>query len=384
MTINPSGGQPGINVRARPAPGSAQANNRAIQPGQTSDWMRTGDRIMEGQQRAEQEGRARAEINAQNRKSPLRFRLRQGEEADVIVLDAAMGPAIWEHDLTYKPPFQRQNQYGKPVDQYVSSPKEWETDPISAKFGLEPYYCLYLSVVDMRQGVTSQNKPFKNVRKLLCLKGDALTGMMNIWAQMRTHNPNATLRGLHLLMKRGHEQTSLKSGLPNFVAQYGEADIVATFAHPAIMSEREVGKIIKPENADCYPFDYADIFPKPSAEAIKQRYPQFLADVNVPGQTGGFNTMFGQSPGIPQGGNFGPQGTQFQPGMGGQPAQTQTPQAPAPQTLNPQPAPGIPASTGIQGAASGGIRPSATPMPGENGGGGVDFGALDDDDEIPF
>ena len=373
MTINPSGGPPGINVRARPAPGSTQGQARPVAPGQTADWMRTGDRISEGAELAEKDRRARAEINAQNKDAPLRFRLKQGEEADVIVLDAALGPAIYEHDLTYKPPFQRQNNYGRTVDQYVASPKEWETDPITAKFGLEPYYALYLSIVDMRQGMSSRGKAFKNVRKLLCLKGDALTATMNIWTMMRAQNPNATLRGLHLLMKRGHEQTSAKSGLPNFVAQYGEADVIATFQHPAIMSEREPGKVIKQENEDCYPFDYAKVFPKPSADAIRARYPHLLADTAVPGTNGGFHQQFGgggqnygQAPVIP-GGGYGGVGIGFQPGMGGAaPAQTMQPPG--------QPAPGIPAQPG------GGIRttaqPSAPAMPGEVG--------FDDDDEIPF
>jgi hypothetical protein len=181
--------------------------------------------------------------------------------------------------------FKRVNpRTGRPIDQFVTSPKLFEIDPLEAEVGLVPAYVTFLTVAILKPWTDSKGATHTYQRRLVALKGDAMDMMATIREQqLRAGHTDAPLRGVHVVFKRGTDNRSLRSGLPVFIERHSEAEIMETFAHPAKYGEQD-NKLIKAENEDCYPIDYARAFPKPSAEAIRARYN--LGGSSVAGSSG--------------------------------------------------------------------------------------------------
>lgn len=262
----------GGSVRAR---SRVQGNSAPVQqnPGATSDWMRAGAAAIEGYQEHQQTVATRREERQASVGVPWRFFLAKGDEADIVILDNDFGPGLFEHDLTNHDRFKRINpKNGRPFDQFVTSPCQWETDPITQETGKEPYYATFLTVGVLKPYTNSKGETVQYQRRLMPLKGEAMEMLTTIrQLQIKAGHADAPLRGLQILMKRGTGDQSLKTGLPTFIERHDEAAILETFGHPEVRGEQD-GKLIKAANADCYPVDYAAAFPKPSAEAIRQRY----------------------------------------------------------------------------------------------------------------
>jgi hypothetical protein len=280
--------EPSVRTRTRPTRTNTSAN-----PGKSAGWMSTGSAAVEGQQKAKQEAAAAQEVRQAQMNMPYRFSLKPGEEADIVILDRDLGPAFWEHDLTWNPDF-RKNRPGTraPVEQFIPSCREWEEDPLMRLYGLQPSYVMFLSVIDMRSGVSTRTgKEYGNVRKLLAVKGDAMDQIMRI-RELRI-SKGGDLRGVQLVMARSSDSKSLRTGLPTFVDQHSEQDIIESFKHDAV--KNEAGEVVKEANADCFPYDYESLFGNtaPSAAMIIERLGLKDADTaSVPGSDNEFTKAF--------------------------------------------------------------------------------------------
>lgn len=256
-----------INTAASRTPGRQPANTQQnagpSQPGKAADWMKTGQDAMA----AREQEKARQERIEEERKNrvyqPMRFFLKAGDQADLVVLDYQMGPFFHEHELTWDPKFKTQRN-GRPVNIYEPCPKDWEPCPICAEAERESYYVLYLTIIDMR-GYTNKDGvqvPFS--KKLLPVKFRD----QGFFLRQAERN-GGSLRGVHLLMTRDNKEQS-KIGQPEFIETVSEEDIIATFQHPERRNQQ--GEVVKEANADCYPYDYAKLFRKPSAADLRARY----------------------------------------------------------------------------------------------------------------
>ncbi len=262
-----------VRARSRIAATGGASKSAPLNPGATADWMKSGAAAIDGYQEHQTQMAKQREERTAQKSTPYRFFLKKGEEVDVVVLDDDFGPGLFEHDLTMNERFKRVNpRSGRPYDQFVTSPQQWEPDPLTPIVGKEPYYATFITVGVLQPYTNDKGVTVNYQKRLVALKGEAMELMTTIRAQqIKAGHAKAPLRGLHLLMKRGNGETSLKTGLPMFVARVSEADILETFGHPDIISEKD-GGLIKPANADCYPTDYASAFPKPSADEIRKRF----------------------------------------------------------------------------------------------------------------
>ncbi len=312
-----------------------------------TSWGYAGDQGEQAMQREIQRQEKLREEAANRVYQPWRFYLKAGEAADLIVLDEGCNWSIYEHQLG-----RVDAQSGKTIyDVYEPCPKELEPVCPICVSDKESAYVLFLTVIDMRQVTSQRNgKVYPFTKKLLAIKGRDQPFFYRQWKQ------RGTLRGLHLLMTRDTKNDS-RIGKPEVVAQYDDAQILQEFGGPAVVAQQgpRQGQVIKQENEDCYPADYGMIFTRPSAEAIRKKYPH-LAGVGAMGSAAtNAAPATAQAPGIqPQ---AQPQGTDAPPAAGIQA------QAPAQNA-------GAQAGSGIQPRVSGNV---------DNGAGGGDL-----DDDIPF
>lgn len=279
-------GAPSVRARSRTNPTGSRA---PANPGATADWMSSGAAAIEGHQQHQEHVAQRREERQAEVGVPWRHFLAKGEEVDAIILDNDFGPGLFEHDLTMNDRFKRMNpRTGRPFDQFVTSPRQWETDPLEQE-GFNPYYATFLTVAILRPYTDGQGRQRSYQRRLVALKGEAMEMMTMIRAQqIKAGHADAPLRGVHIVFKRGNGDQSLKTGLPMFIERHSEAEIMETFGHPAVTAEQgaRAGQIVKQANEDCYPIDYARAFPKPSADAIRAR---FNLGTNTVAGSGGYN-----------------------------------------------------------------------------------------------
>ena len=245
---------------ARPAPATPPE-------GKTDDWMTTGEA-----------GRAQsAAVQARNAEkraagfTPFRLHLKPNTQADVIVLDADIGPFLFEHSLTFEPAFARNNRHGKPDSINELCCHQTEPCPICRHIGKEAYYAFFLTVIDTRP-VTSNGKSYPYTRKIMAVKADQHSKFMRLFDRIKAER--GTIRGTHLLLSRDGQRSSV-IGDPDVVSVLSEQQISEYFGHAAVLDQS--GKVIKEANADLKAVEYKKIFKRPSAADILSRYPFLTA-----------------------------------------------------------------------------------------------------------
>jgi hypothetical protein len=251
---------------AAAAPTTAPAGATVAGDGST-DWMRTGNAARQGLhvEREKQAERREGTIHM-----PTRLMVPSGVTKDIVVLDAAPGPCMYEHNL--------RNPRTDRFDLHELCPKEFEPCPICDGMagGKDSAYVMFLTVADMtpweRVLPDGSKETVAYTRRLWVLKG---TQQDDIW---RLYDQHGTLRGLQLLVMRGHDRFAPASGslVPNQeVMIVDEQSILDTFGGPEVWSEPREGeepRLLKGENADTQPFEYGRLFRKPSAADLRQRY----------------------------------------------------------------------------------------------------------------
>jgi hypothetical protein len=256
-------------------------------------------------------------------------------EANIVILDHEPSFAAFEHQF----PNPQTGKFGKGSFNQLCLSQEGHC-PACDKDTHEPYFALFLSIIDMRGYTNAHGVFIPHSKKLLVIKNK------NQDYFYRQYDRRGTLRGMQLLMVR-NDKRGAGHGIPEFVDLHPEELIIESFAHQRVMSQ-DGQRVVKEENADCYAYDYAQVFPRPDYNAMCERFgvgPAAGSGSDMDSTWGADAGQFQQSQGRPGG------------IMGGRSA----------------------------GGARGGIQSrSASSMPGHASDQAYDDGQADMDDDVPF
>lgn len=253
----------GTRIRSRSRPSQepeekqeAQSQNSGAES-DNGDWMKTGAAARRTAEKELAANKEKERRRAEGIFMPYRFWVPVGKQTEIIVLDEEPGPCFYEHQL-------KDPSTGK-WDIYEGCPKEFEPCPLcdGVAGGKESYYVMLLSVISLDPYINKDNKTIPHSKKLLAVKTNEQPFFNRLYER------EGTLRGAHLLMARD-SRNSANIGRPEFMEKHTDADIMATFGHPEIKTND--GRLIKKQNADCYPYPYEKIFTKPSASDLRTRY----------------------------------------------------------------------------------------------------------------
>lgn len=243
-----------ITPRTRRVVSDAGPAQTAAAPS-TGGWMKTG-----GDARAAAEAELARQKEIKERRDagigymPFRFFCRQGEQREIIVLDADLGVRFYEHHM-------KNHRTGK-WDIYEGCPKDWDHCPL-CETDKESYFVMLLTIIDLTPYTNQKGETFDFSRKLLAVKAGG-QGFFQ-----RTYDREGTLRGLHLLMARDGDQ-SPNIGVPEQLGMHAEDAIIASFGGPAVRNDD--GKVVKPENADTQVYPYSLLFKRPDAADLRKRF----------------------------------------------------------------------------------------------------------------
>jgi hypothetical protein len=205
------------------------------------------------------------------RRMPWRFRIdhKLPTEAErtkeFIILDSEIDqcPCFHEHQIRNNAP----NAKGPDYEMCI---REWTHCPLCEKYG-ESKYVQMISVIEFLRVPTRRGAWI--AKKLL-----PVTLQQQNWFRttcLETFGGN--FRGAHIISTREADQRSPAIGTPRIcikdgmVVRYDEAQLHALLAHPEVRSEQN-GQVIKRENEDLYPYNYAELFVTPTAEELRARY----------------------------------------------------------------------------------------------------------------
>jgi hypothetical protein len=222
-----------------------------------NDWMKRGASARELQEAEHARNLEKEKQRAEGIWMPYRFWLPVGKQVELVILDNEPGPCFYEHQL-------QDPRTGK-WDIYEGCPKEYELCPLcdGVAGGKESYYVMMLTAMVMDPYVNKNGVTVPHSRKLLAVKTNDQPFFL------RRFDEQGSLRGTHLLMTRNSKQDA-NIGRPEKLAQHSEEDIIATFGHAEVKSQE--GKVLKQQNADCFPFPYSKLWSRPSGEDLRRRY----------------------------------------------------------------------------------------------------------------
>lgn len=318
--------QPRVRSRAAPA-GQAAAPEEGAKPAETlqrssralpgtasaaadDSWMKTGEAGMAEAEKARQERAARDAEAAKKPVKPMRFKLdwnvkdhngnqtNQGEIADIVILDAVPGPRFWEHQARNP-----RNGYWNLTELCC---REWDNCPLCPPDGeRNPYYVMFLTVIDMRPFTDREDKLWAATRKLLPVKIEQQGEFDDLY---RTHG---TLRGIHLIMNRdGGKMSSPIGNNITFDGIHTEEELVEFAKANGLWEQyaQQNGRVIWGEGEFVQPFQYGQIFEKPSAAKLLLKYnPRNEGGSHIGGQESGDGWRSNTNPGRAQGATLGRQ-----------------------------------------------------------------------------
>ena len=226
-------------------------------------------------------------------------------QADIIVLDVKMGPALNLHVL--KNP--RSGRY----DVNEPCPKEWDNCPICPPHGERDSVFVALLTVLNLNGYTNKNGDFVPVTKELLVIPSAEQAFFHALARERGE---AGLRGLQLTMNRNDRNVS-RIGIPSDPRWHTEEALAKFLQENGMWKERRTrpsnefpeGEVIGPEDWMMHAFTYSDFLHKPSGADLRKRYQNGGAPIGA-AASGGDASQWGQGryePGAataPGGANF--------------------------------------------------------------------------------
>lgn len=208
----------------------------------------------EGRQRAEQEvlkARAKAEARREAGNQPFRYRISVGETGSFVVLDEEPNFYRFEHGL--------QNPSTKFFDLFVGCCAEWDNCPACTKG--DPYYALYLTVIDLVPYTNKQGVTTDFARKLLVVKPAQHKKFMR--AYQRAVKEYGTFRGVVFESTRDNKMDSAIGNDIEMTDEFIEESDLQTYVR--VWKDRENKK----HTDNCFEvFDYEELFPAPTPESI--------------------------------------------------------------------------------------------------------------------
>lgn len=210
------------------------------------------DRGAAGFRKAAEKKQRQDEEYERKKNTPYDFRLKPGDEAEVIVLDSEEPFFVTMHKFKHN---------GRWIDE-VCIADTGQRCPLCAHTGKDGSYTMYLTVLDRRpykiQNGPNAGKVIKASRKLLPVKGRNLPKFERQYRKF-DDRPNKW-RGLRITCRRDGEK---------------EAAIGEDLEFGGIVKESILAKF--KENA--VPANYEDIFRVPSAEEMIKKYGLSSSDV---------------------------------------------------------------------------------------------------------
>jgi hypothetical protein len=218
------------------ATGSKTTSKRASAKSRGFDRGATGFR--KGAQKREQQQRE----YEKRKNTPFDFRLKPGDEAEVVILDTEEPFFITEHSLKLNGRWTKE----------VCIADQGERCPLCESLGKEGSYTMYLTVLDRRpyriQNGPNAGKTIKASRKLLPVKG---RNMAKFERQYKRHK--GKWRGLKVLCHR-------------------TGDKEAAIGEDLEFSTKVKESILKKYGENGQPVNYEEIFEIPSAKELTRRH----------------------------------------------------------------------------------------------------------------
>lgn len=221
-------------------------------------------------QRAAQEvvnNQERAAKRAAGIYEPYRLWLPVGTQRDIVILDNTIDDLMiaYEHAL--------QNTSTGKFDVHELCPKEFDSCPLCPP--KDSYYAMFMSTIDWKAYVNKNNVNVPHSKKLTLAKSNGMQDFFHLFdIAMQQFG---TIRGMHILLARNSQQDPA-IGRPVMLPSTGsgfemfsEETLIATFGGPAVM-DQQGAKVIKPENGDIIPFQWGQIYSKPSGDDLRSRY----------------------------------------------------------------------------------------------------------------
>ena len=225
--------------------------------------MATGRRSSTAFYRGE-EGRARADEELARQKerqaarkeagnAPFRFRIKAGDTTEMVVLDDEPGFFRHEHNL--------QNPQTKIWDIYTGCTAEWDNCPVCTATGRDPYYAMYLTVLDFTPFETRDKQVVEFSRKLLVVKPAQQKKFIR--AYNKAVKEGRTLRGAVFEVTRDSD-TDSAIGNDIELVDYMDEDELATYTRT--WTDRDKKK----HTEDCsIPYEYEKLFEEPDSDKLR-------------------------------------------------------------------------------------------------------------------
>lgn len=224
--------KPTRRVRTRSKPSSTTAKSRTTSRSRTTKAdtksTRSGfDRGATGFKKAKQKRERQEEEYQRKKDTPYDFRLKPGDEAEVVILDAEEPFFVNLHKV--------KNAQGRWEDA-VCIADTGVSCPLCSSLGKEGSYTMVLTVLDRRpykiQNGPNAGKTIKNSRKLFMVKGRNLPKFER---QYKRHQGN--WRGLRILCRRdGDKEAAIGEDLEFLgkvkevaLKKYGENSVAANY-----------------------------------------------------------------------------------------------------------------------------------------------------------
>lgn len=239
-------------------------------------WAKRGTAALEAMAQEEKQRAERAERGFM----PFRLWLAQGEECEVIILDDAFvsdeegvgGLLIREHNL--KGP---DGKWGT----FESCCADFAPCALCDKAGTDGYgnsnLVVMLTVLALKPWTSTKSGEVHTFSKFfLPVKMGQKEQFLALQKQAFKEN-GGSMRGMYLVMRRAVGEQTINTGEPIMLENgklydfVSEEELVRDYGGPPIY-DRTGKKLLKPENDDIEPYDYAKYFPQPDPADLAKRF----------------------------------------------------------------------------------------------------------------
>lgn len=210
-----------------------------------------------GRERADEElvkQKARQEARREQQNQPFRFRVKVGDTAQYVILDDEPDFFRFEHNM--------KNPATGFWDTFTGCTKEWDNCPVCEALGKEPYYALYLSVLDLTPFETRDGVKHDFSRKLLVVKPAQQKKFQR--AFQKREKEGLTLRGAIFEVTRDGDKDSSIGNDIEMLDDIMDEDELQTYVRN--WKDRE-GK--KHTEACFEVYDYEELFGEPDSEELR-------------------------------------------------------------------------------------------------------------------
>ncbi len=210
----------------------------------------------EGRQRSEDElakQKAAAEMRKESYNQPYRFWIGEGQTTQFVVLDDAPDFYRYEHNL--------KNPSTQKWDTFTGCVAEWDNCPVCEAAGQEPYYAMYLSVLDFTPFTTKDGVEHEFSRKLMVVKPAQHKKFLRAFARME--KDGLSMRGALFEATRDGPKDPRIGNEIEYVEHLSEDDLAG---YVRSWKDREGKK--HTENCSEV-FDYEALFEEPDTDKLR-------------------------------------------------------------------------------------------------------------------